>query len=85
VAHKEITIQDCEWLDGMFLKYTETAEQYEFPRLAMVHFKLKKTMAEIRASGVIKDQSEARAMFRVVLKTIGQDASEFEEVKENNA
>lgn len=77
---REITVQDCEWLEGMFLKYTETAEQYEFPCLIIVHTKLKKTLAHIRAVGTVENQSEARAMFRVVLKTIGQDASEFEEV-----
>lgn len=76
---REITVQDCKWLEGMFLKYTETAEQHEFPRLAMIHMKLNKTLAHVRAVGAIEDQKEARAMFRVVLKTIGQDASEFEE------
>lgn len=79
MVYKEITVQDCEELHSKFLKYTETAEQHEFPRLAMVHFKLDKTLAQLRASAVITDQSEARAMFRVVLKTIGEDASAYEE------
>lgn len=79
MAYKEITVQDCDDLHAKFMKYTETAEQHEFPRLAMIHFKLNKTLAQLRASGVIKDQSEARAMFRVVLKTIGEDASAYEE------
>lgn len=77
---KEITLQDCEELYQKFMKYTETAEQHEFPRLAMIHFKLNRTMVLLRVAGTIKDQSEARAMFRVVLKTIGEDASEYEEV-----
>lgn len=80
MAYKEITVQDCDELYDKFKKYTETAEQHEFPRLAMIHFKLDATLAQLRASGVIKDQREARAMFRVVLKTIGEDASAYEEV-----
>lgn len=79
---KVITVQDCEQLYEKFMKYTETAEQHEFPRLAMIHFRLNKTMAQIHATGTILDQSDARAMFRVVLKTIGEDTSEYEEVEE---
>lgn len=82
MAYKEITVQDCDELYDKFKKYTETAEQHEFPRLAMIHFKLKKTLAQIHTSGIVKDQKEARAMFRVVLKTIGEDASAYEEVQE---
>lgn len=78
---KEITIQDCDELFIKFMKYTETAEQHEFPRLALIHFRLNKTMAQIHATGTILDQSDARAMFRVVLKTIGEDASEYAEVE----
>lgn len=79
MAYKEITVQDCDELYDKFKKYTETAEQHEFPRLAMINFKLNATLPQLRASGVVKDQREARAMFRVVLKTIGEDASEYEE------
>ena len=53
MAHKEITVQDCDDLHAKFMKYTETAEQHEFPRLAMIHFKLNKTLAQLRASGVV--------------------------------
>lgn len=80
-SRKEITVQDCEHLCDMFTEYTETAEQHEFARLAMVNVMLDKTMAQLRASGAVNDQKEARAMFRVVLKVIGKDASDYEEEK----
>ena len=50
---KEITVQDCLELKNKFDQYCQTAEQHEFPMLAI------------------------RAMFRVVLKLIGQDFSEY--------
>lgn len=80
-SRKEITVQDCEHLYKMFTEYTETAEQHEFVRLAMVNTMLDSTMAQLRASRVVNDQKEARAMFRVVLKVIGKDASDYEEEK----
>lgn len=76
---KEITLQDCEDLYKRFEKYTETAEQHEFPRLAMVNFMLDKTMIKLRKAGVVEDQKDARAMFRVVLATIGENNSEYQE------
>lgn len=82
MAYKEITVQDCDDLHAKFMKYTETAEQHEFPLLAMINFRLDDTLARLRASGVVKNQKEARAMFRVVLKAIGEDASAYEEVTE---
>lgn len=82
MAYKEITVQDCDDLHAKFMKYTETAEQHEFPLLAMINFRLDDTLARLRASGVVKNQKEARAMFRVVLKAIGEDASAYEEVVE---
>ena len=76
---REITVQDCEELYTRFKKYTETAEQPEFPRLAMVNFMLDKTMSRLRMTGKVEDQKDARAMFRVVLTVIGGDKSEYEE------
>jgi len=76
---KVITVQDCEELYARFMKYTETAEQHEFPLLFAINTKLNRTMTKIRLTGEVGDQSEARAMFRVVLKTIGGDISEYKE------
>jgi hypothetical protein len=78
---KEITLQDCEDLYKRFEKYTETAEQHVFPRLLMVHMMMNRTMSRLRMTGKVEDQKDARAMFRVVLATIGADNSEYEEVK----
>lgn len=76
---KVITVQDCDELYAKFKKYTETAEQHEFVILAMINKKLDMTMIQIHALNEIPDQKEARAMFRTVLKVIGQDASEYAE------
>lgn len=61
---KEITMKDCKDLYNHFIKYTETAEQHEFLRLAMIHQMLDHTMATWHDP---INQKEARAMFRVVL------------------
>ena len=76
---KVITVQDCEDLYNRFMKYTETAEQHEFPLLFEIHYMLTRTMTKIRLTGEVGDQSEARAMFRVVLRAIGGDYSEYKE------
>lgn len=81
---KEITLQDCEQLYKRFEKYTETAEQHEFAMLIMIHNMLDKSMSRLRTDGTVTDQEEARAMFRVVLKTIGEDASTYEEDKSDD-
>ena len=76
---KDITVQDCEELVKKFIAYTETAEQHEFATLIIIQSALLKTMREIRKTGKVASQKDARAMFRVVLKTIGEDCSEYEE------
>ena len=76
----EITVGDCENLYQRFMKYTETAEQHEFPLLAMINLKLDATMKRVRETGAVWSQKDARAMFRVVLRVIGGDASAYEEV-----
>ena len=71
----EITFQDCEALYDKFVAYTQTAEQHEFPRLAMVNIKLDAT----KEKRWDIPQKEKRAMFRTVLKVIGEDCSAYEE------
>lgn len=73
---KTITMTDCKELYNRFIKYTETAEQYEFARLAMINIMLDTTMA--RWNDPV-DQKEARAMFRVVLGAIGEDITPYKE------
>lgn len=76
---KVITVKDCEELTEKFIAYTETAEQHEFAKLVIIQSALLKTMREIHKTREVPDQKEARAMFRVVLKTIGEDISEYKE------
>ena len=76
---KVITVQDCENLKQKFDKYCETAEQYEFGKLAIINLPLDVTMARIRAAGEVTDQKNIRARFRVVLRAIGEDPTEYEE------
>lgn len=71
----EITVHDCEALYEKFTKYTETAEQHEFPRLAIVNMMLDWT----KNRGWNVPQKERRAMFRTVLTVIGEDCSMYKE------
>ncbi len=73
---KTITMADCREIYNRFIKYAETSEQHEFAKLAMIHMMLDTTMA--RWSDPI-NQKEARAMFRVVLGTIGEDITPYKE------
>lgn len=78
---KTITIEDCKELYNEFNRYADNAEPYEFPILVMVDLNLRRTIEQYELDG-IEDQKEARAMFRVVLKIIGKDYSEYEEENE---
>lgn len=66
----EITMADCKKLYERFKKYTETAEQHEFPILMQIDFRLQHTMATWKDP---INQTEAAAMFRVVEKYIGKE------------
>lgn len=78
---KTITIDDCKELHNEFDRYAGNAEPPEFPTLLFVDLKLRYTIEQYEAAGCIEDQEQARAMFRVVLKIIGKDYSEYEEVQ----
>lgn len=69
----EITPEDCVILKEKLINYTEHAEVYEFPKLAMIENKMENTDFETTS------QEDLRAMFRVVLKTIGEDYSKYKE------
>ena len=84
MSRKAITLSDCEELYRQFQRYTETAEQHEFVRLAMINIRLDATMERFRAAGRVLDQKDTRAMFRVVLRAIGEDFSKYEEVESND-
>lgn len=71
----EITVQDCEALYDRFMKYTETAQQQELVRLLIVHEMLNGS----KRRNWDMPQKDRRAMFRVVLKTIGEDFAQYRE------
>ena len=77
---KTITIEDCRNLKNKFEQYCETAEQYEFVLLVILQTKLDKTLETIEKDGEIKDQKEIRAMFRTILRIIGENVDDYVEV-----
>lgn len=58
---------------------TDTAEQSQYGLLLLIDTKLKRFLNTIKSAGKVVDQAEARAMFRTVLRVIGEDCSEYEE------
>lgn len=58
-----------------FKGYTETAQRHEFVKLAMIQARIEKT----NIKEIVNNQSEARAMYRVISSTIGKDYTEFKE------
>ena len=76
---KTITLEDCHELEKKFREYTKTAEQHEFTLLLMIDMKLTQTLMNYESTGEVVDQNSANAMFRVVLKVIGEDYSEYME------
>ena len=77
---KTITIEDCRNLKNKFERYYETAEQYEFVLLVILQTKLDKTLETIEKDREIKDQKEIRAMFRTILRIIGENVDDYAEV-----
>ena len=77
---KTITIEDCRNLKNKFEQYCETAEQYEFVLLVILQTKLDKTLETIEKDVEIKDQKEIRAMFRTILRIIGENVDDYVEV-----
>lgn len=76
---KKVTLDDCKNLQEKFKDYTKHAEQYEFLPLAMIDVRLEATIKGIEKYPNLIDerQDDLNAMFRVVLKAIGEDYSEY--------
>lgn len=72
---KQIEEKDLIYIIDKFKKYTETAEQHEFPLLAMIEFAIQRT----NITEIVDDQENAKAMYRSIAKVIGEDYSAFEE------
>lgn len=64
----QITLSDCQKLYNKFIKYTETAEQHEFPILAQIQIMMEASLKKWQDP---LNQAEAAAMFRVVKKVTG--------------
>lgn len=79
---KTITLEDCHELEKRFREYTKTAEQHEFAILLMLDMKLTQTLMNYESTGEVADQNSANAMFRVILRAIGEDYSEYMEEQE---
>jgi hypothetical protein len=73
---KQITLEDCKQLQGKFKKYCETAEQHQFGLLLMVDMMMEKTIRSLER-GEQTTQKNLCAMFRVVLRTMGEDYSQY--------
>ena len=76
---KIITIDDCRELRKKFEGYCNNAQQHQFPLLLMIDMKMQATLEKIEEAGAVENQRDMRAMFRVVLKTIGESAEEYQE------
>ncbi len=84
---KTIAVEDCYKLKKEFRKYCETAEPHEFVALLLVDAKLESSVAkfaEESKNGEVIDQKTANTMFRVVLKLMGRDYSEYTECEPDN-
>ena len=45
----------------------------------MIDLKMQATLEKIEEAGAVENQKDMRAMFRVVLKTIGESDEEYQE------
>ena len=70
-----ITKEDAIRLREELRQYADTAEQYEFPLLAMIHYKLVHCINDFDTMSI----EEKNSMFRTVYKVIGKDYSEYEQ------
>lgn len=86
MKEKIITIEDCLNLQKQLKEYCNSAEQHEFLLLYITDVKLQQSIEEMQKAGKIKNQNEARAMFRAVLGLMGLDYSEYidEQYLKNN-
>ena len=76
---KQITVKDCRELREKFSRYCDNAEQHQFPLLLITNLKMNVTMEKIEKAGKVENQKDIRAMFRVVLRIMGESAEEYQE------
>ena len=78
--YEKLTVEDCLELQKLFEKYCETAEQHEFIKLALIQSRMDNYISRLQQVGKIENQNDANAMFRVVLRAIGKDFSDYKTV-----
>lgn len=67
---ENITLDECKKLHDKFLKFADRAEQHSFLQLFQIDLMMEHSIKKWEDEGV--DQGEARSMFRVVNKFIGE-------------
>lgn len=80
---KTITLEDVKDLRRKFDEFLETQalEQNMFPIILPIDLKFNNTLEHYEKINGIDDQKEARAMFRLILKIMGEDNSEYQEAQ----
>ena len=76
---KTITVEDCRNLRERFMEFANKQEQHAFPFLAMTNLRIDTTLEAIEKDGEVKNQKDINAMFRVVLRVMGEDYSAYKE------
>lgn len=76
---KTITVEDCRNLRERFMEFANKQEQHAFPFLAMINLRIDTTLEAIKKDGEVKNQKDINAMFRVVLRVMGEDYSAYKE------
>ena len=72
---KQVTEQALNKLIDKFYEYTENAEQHEFVLLFAIDARIQGT----NIKEIVKNQKEARTMYRVIASAIGEDCSDYKE------
>lgn len=78
---KTITLEDVKDLRRKFDEFLETQalEQNMFPIILPIDLKFNNTLEHYEKINGVDDQKEARAMFRLILKIMSEDNSEYKE------
>lgn len=76
----EIKVEDCKKLREEYMEFCNRQEQHAFPMLAAIHVRIDATIKALEEDIHSVSQKDLRAMFRVVLKIMGKDYSEYNEV-----
>lgn len=76
----EIKVEDCKKLREEYMEFCNRQEQHAFPMLAAINVRIDVTIKALEEDANALPQKELRAMFRTILKIMGKDYSEYNEV-----